>query len=55
VRDGDLVVGYGAKAVASIDDLHRLLTEEQAGVAGSLTIIRGPQKLSLPVEPALRK
>jgi len=55
VRDGDLVVGYGEKAVASIDDLHRLLTEEQAGAHANLTIIRGSEKLSLPVEPALRK
>jgi S1-C subfamily serine protease len=55
VRDGDLVVGYGEKAIASIDDLHRLLTEEQAGTHPNLTIIRGAEKLSLPVEPALRK
>jgi S1-C subfamily serine protease len=56
VRDGDLVVGYGDKPIASIDDLHRLLTEEQAAAPpSSLTIIRGAQKLVLPVQPALRK
>src|SRR5215468_605632 len=41
VRDGDLIVAYGDKAIAGIDDLHRLLTEEQAGVESTLTIIRG--------------
>jgi S1-C subfamily serine protease len=55
VRDGDLVVGYGEKAIASIDDLHRLLTEEQAGAAANLTVIRGVEKLSLPIQPALRR
>lgn len=55
VRDGDLVVGYGEKAIGSIDDLHRLLTEEQASAPADLTILRGSEKLRLPVQPALRK
>jgi S1-C subfamily serine protease len=54
VRDGDLIVAYGDRPIASIDDLHRLLTEEQAGVGGTLTIIRGSHKEVVPVEPALR-
>ena len=40
LRDGDLIVAFGDKSIAGIDDLHRLLTEEQAGVAATLTIIR---------------
>jgi S1-C subfamily serine protease len=55
VRDGDLVVAYGDKAVAGIDDLHRLLTEEQAGVPSVLTVIRGVDKKTFTVEPALRR
>ena len=55
VRDGDLVVGYGDKAISSIDDLHRLLTEEQAGTKSRLTVLRGVDKLTLPIEPALRR
>jgi len=54
VRDGDLIVGYGEQAIAGIDDLHRLLTEEQAGVKADLTVIRGSEKLTVPVEPAVR-
>ena len=55
VRDGDLIVGYGEKTIAGIDDLHRLLTEEQAGVESTLTIIRGVDKQTLKVTPALRR
>jgi len=55
VRDGDLVVAYGDKPIASIDDLHRLLTEEQAGTKSALTVIRGVDKMTLPIEPALRR
>ena len=55
LRDGDLIVAYGEKAIAGIDDLHRLLTEEQAGVASSVTVIRGPRKEVLAVQPTLRR
>src|SRR5438309_1062176 len=37
VREGDVIVGYGTQPVAGIDDLHRLLTDEQVGVRVSLT------------------
>jgi len=36
LRDGDLIVAYGDKPIAGIDDLHRLLTEEQAGVRATV-------------------
>ena len=32
VREGDVIVAYGGRPVASIDDLHRFLTEEELGV-----------------------
>jgi len=55
LRDGDLIVAYGDKPIAGIDDLHKLLTEEQAGVGTPLTIIRGTKKQTLTVEPTLRR
>ena len=55
LRDGDLIVGYGERPIAGIDDLHRLLTEEQAGVASTLTIIRDLKKQVLQVAPSLRR
>jgi S1-C subfamily serine protease len=54
LRDGDLIVAYADTPVAGIDDLHRLLTEDKAGVGASLTIIRNLKKEVLQVEPTLR-
>jgi S1-C subfamily serine protease len=55
VHDGDLIVAFGDKPVAGMDDLHRLLTEEQAGHPAPLTVLRGVEKRTLSVEPALRR
>jgi len=55
IRDGDLIVGFGGKPVAGIDDLHKLLTEDQAGRESTLIVVRGSERLALPVTPALRK
>lgn len=55
LRDGDLIVGYGDKPIAGVDDLHRLLTEEQAGVGSDLTVIRDLQKQTMQVRPTLRR
>jgi S1-C subfamily serine protease len=55
LRAGDLIVGYGDRPVSGIDNLHRLLTEEQAGVASSLTVIRDLKKVTLTVQPRLRR
>ena len=51
VREGDVIVGYGSHVVASIDDLQRLMTEEQVGVHSVLTLLRRGEKLELPVIP----
>jgi S1-C subfamily serine protease len=55
LRDGDLIVGFGGKPVAGIDDLHRLLTEEQADTETALIVVRGSERVALPVTPTLRK
>jgi S1-C subfamily serine protease len=51
LREGDVIVAYGNHPVASIDDLHRLLTEEQVGVKVGLTVLRGNEKIILDVLP----
>ena len=51
VGAGDVIVGYGDQPVAGIDDLHRLLTDEQVGVRVSLTVIRRTEKLRLEITP----
>lgn len=51
LREGDVIVAYGSHPVASIDELHRLLTEEQVGTKIGLTFLRGGEKLTLEVVP----
>ena len=51
VRDGDVIVGYGERPVGSVDDLHRILSEEQIGVASELIVIRGTEKLVKTIVP----
>ena len=55
VRDGDLIVAYGDHPIAGMDDLHRLLTEEQAGHPTPLTVLRGVEKKTFVIEPAFRQ
>jgi S1-C subfamily serine protease len=52
LREGDVIVRYRDKAIASVDDLHRLLTEEQLGIAATITAIRLTEKIDLEIVPA---
>ncbi|HXI61021.1 MAG TPA: trypsin-like peptidase domain-containing protein [Polyangia bacterium] len=55
VREGDLIVKFGETPIAGIDDLHKLLTEERAGAATELTVIRDMRdKQLLNVTPTFR-
>ncbi|HEY9632708.1 MAG TPA: trypsin-like peptidase domain-containing protein [Coleofasciculaceae cyanobacterium] len=47
----DIIVGFDEKAIASIDDLHKVLTHDQVGVRSHLTIIRRSEKLVLNIVP----
>ena len=51
LREGDVIVAYGDKAVLSVDDLHRILTEEQVGIPAQMTIIRTTEKIAVPIAP----
>jgi S1-C subfamily serine protease len=51
VRAGDVIVALDARAVPGIDELHKLLTGERAGVAAALTVVRGEAKVDLAVVP----
>jgi S1-C subfamily serine protease len=48
----DFIVAYGQDPVASIDELHKLLSEEQIGATAELTVIRGTERLALSVMPS---
>jgi S1-C subfamily serine protease len=51
LREGDIIVRYGDQWVGGLDDLHRILTEEQVGVGTTLTVLRGVQKVQLTLIP----
>ena len=51
IADGDLLIGFNGFTVERTDDLHRLLTGEQVGVAATVRVIRGVQLLDLSVVP----
>jgi S1-C subfamily serine protease len=48
---GDVIVGLDADPIASIDDLHRRLTDDRVGVRSTLTVIRGTEKLQVSITP----
>jgi len=49
IREGDLIVGFDAAAVESLDDLHRLLTETRIGTTVGLTILRAAVRVTVDV------
>ena len=51
LREGDVIVSLDGKAVAGVDDLHRLLTDARVGMSSSLTVLRYTEKLVLNVVP----
>src|SRR5215510_14295868 len=51
VREGDTIIGFDDHPIKSIDDLHKLLTEERIGHNSSLVVIRGTQRLTFSVIP----
>lgn len=51
VREGDVIIGFDEHPTKGIDDLHKLLTDERIGKKSSLSLIRGTQKLQIPVVP----
>jgi S1-C subfamily serine protease len=54
IREGDIIVSLDTLAVASLDDLHRLLTEDRIGATVKLGILRGAERLGVSVRVADR-
>jgi len=48
---GDLIVSFNGQACESMDDLHRLLTEECIGVASVLSVLRLSRRMELAILP----
>ncbi len=52
VKPRDIIVAYGDSPVESVDDLHKLLSEERIGAKAQLTVIRGTEQIRLEVLPS---
>lgn len=52
IEEGDVIVALDGNAVATIDDLHRMLTTDKIGITSKLTILRRSQKLDVEIVPA---
>lgn len=52
VRSSDIIIAMAGQAVAAIDDLHRILTEELISQPTSVVVLRGYQRLEMLIEPA---
>ena len=51
LREGDVIVAYAGTAVTAVDDLQRVLTEEQVGIPAPLTILRDWERRDIIVTP----
>jgi S1-C subfamily serine protease len=48
---GDIIVAFAGEPVGTLDELHRLLTEERVGKPAAVTVLRRAEKRELEVVP----
>jgi len=46
-----VILAFAQSAVTGVDDLHRMLSEEQIGLPSSLLVLRGGERLTVTVVP----
>ena len=51
LHSGDIIVGFAGEPVATVDELHRLLTEERVGTPAAVTVLRRAEKRELALTP----
>ena len=51
ILSGDIIVAFAGEPVGTVDDLHRLLTEERVGKPVPLAVLRRAEKRELAVTP----
>src|SRR6059058_1038838 len=49
LASGDIIVEFAGSSVTGIDDLHRGLTADRIGVATTVVVLRGAERLELPI------
>ena len=55
LQQGDIIVGFNDQPIASVDDLHRLLTDESIGRQIQLTVLRENRRKGVIVTPGEMK
>jgi S1-C subfamily serine protease len=55
LREGDTIIEFAGEKIEGIDDLHRHLTGERAGIKQTVTVIRRTEKLTLEIVPRERE
>jgi S1-C subfamily serine protease len=51
-KKGDIILSFADKPVTGVDDLHRLLSEEQIGIPSPLLVLRRGERRTLHVVPS---
>jgi len=51
LEQGDIVVAFGEVAITGVDDLHRVLGEEQINKVVDVSVIRRGERRTIPVTP----
>ncbi len=51
LRDGDVILAFKGNDITSVDDLHKLLTENETGYSSELHILRGTELKILYITP----
>ena len=52
LQAGDVLVSFSGIPLTGVDDLHRALTAERAGVTVPLDLLRRTERLTLQITPA---
>ncbi|GAB3957182.1 trypsin-like peptidase domain-containing protein [Spirosoma harenae] len=55
LREGDIIVEFNGQSVASVDDLHRFLTDDTIGRSVQLTVLRENRRKGVMVTPGEMK
>ena len=54
LRERDVILKFGTRTLAGVDDLHRLLTEAAPGEIVEMTVLRGTELMKLAIRPKAR-
>ena len=54
LREDDIVIEFAGKTVSGIDELHKLLTEEEIGKPQMIMVLRGTKRLEFEIVPLER-